>query len=1002
MDYVLLCAVFAPFVAAPLLAVVGAHASLRRGLLLGRLAVLVPLVSAGCIVYLAFFAYPGGRLVFAWPWISAISGPSGSVGINLSFLVDGLSLFYGLIVSCAGVLVFLYASEYLDEHYEHRNRFFAYLTVFMGAMLGAVFSNNLILLFVFWELTGLASFLLIGFLHGDAESRRGARMALVTTASGGLALLAGLVLFAQVSGSLEFSEIFKAEYVRSAEQQQLFSAAFVLIMIGAFAKSAQFPFHFWLPNAMTAPTPVSAYLHSATMVKLGVFLTARVFAAFAEHDWWSPVLVSIGFGTMIIGGVFALLSHKLKAILAHSTVSQLGYLIGFYGLSLGDDPSARFDFVHVLNHVFYKGCLFMVVGIVDHATGIKDIRQLGGLWRRMPLTALSCALAAAAMAGFPPTVGFLSKEMLLTDTLAYAAGGGALGYAPLAAVLFVSILKVAFSARLVFEIFGGRAAPELARKFNEGSYHAPGFVLQLPPLLLALAAVSAGVFSKTFGKIQYALAVPDVTDLTAGPLKLWHGLNLELLLSLSAILAGAGLYVLARSLRWSFATIPDFLRFDYAADRLLNGLPRFAGHLTDLLQSHRPFRFLPIIAAFTVLFGGGIFWLLFPELSRLWPDPAQFYDRLHTDLNGETSLRAFVAVLIAAFVLTVTLTYRWIIQLIALAGAGFLVTFYFVLYRAPDLALTQLLVEAVTLILTLLLLARFPGQAQRGEAMRGAFTPRRFLQIAVSAGFGVLVSLLAWTAVNYRDGAPPLEDGAQRAGEYYIDNTVSAAAGTNAVNTILVDFRGFDTLLEVGVFLIAALGCLGLVMRYQRRRFGRTGVPNESVPSVSRTRPDERLNSYIYRTVVSFLFFPLLIFSIYLLLRGHNFPGGGFIGGLLTAVSLVLLSFSMGLERFHAVIRVDPMRVAAAGLFVAVAAGLPALFAGAAFLTQYNFKFKDVPLIGELYLGTPLLFDAGVYLLVVGASIKVLFVLAKSTSGLSALVSEEERMYAAPGDEPVE
>ncbi len=998
MEDLLLLIVFTPFVASIFLATLGYFPASGKGLWMGRLAVLTPLVCAAGIVYL-MVQFPGKSLVVSRAWIPSL-GPAAFPGVQLSFLIDGLSLFYGLVVAGMGVLVFIFASAYLTEKYEHRNRFFAYLTAFMGAMLGAVFSNNIILLFTFWELTGLTSFLLIGFLHGDADSRRGARMALVTTATGGLALLAGLVLLSQIGGSLELSRLLETGREAGAKSPGLFTAALILIMAGAFAKSAQFPFHFWLPNAMTAPTPVSAYLHSATMVKLGVFLTARMFPVFAATDLWSPFLITIGFTTMLLGGVFALLSHKLKAILAHSTVAQLGYLIGLYGLSLGDNPLVRFDFVHVLNHVFYKGCLFMVVGIVDHATGIKDIRQLGGLMKRMPMTAFACALAAAAMAGVPPTVGFLSKEMLLTDTLKYASSGGLLGYAPLIALVLVSILKVAFSLRLVLEIFGGKPAPELTAKIESGAVHTPGLVIQLPAFLLALAALFSGIFSKPTGTFQDHLAVAGLTA-AAGPLKLWHGFNLELGLSLSAILAGTLLYVFARRVQWRFANIPNFVRFDLLADIVLNGLPRFAGDVTARLRSDEPRQFLPIIAAFTVALGGGMLFYLFglpdpggPMLERFWSGLAGVFAR-------ESLLGTFIAVLIAVFVLTVTFSHRWIIQLIALAAAGFLVTFYFVLYRAPDLALTQLLVEAVTLILTLLLLARFPKSAQRFRPSRGRERLAKMPRVAIALAFGVMTACVAWLGANYRASTPawPAE-GATAAGAYYIKNTVSLAAGTNAVNTILVDFRGFDTLLEVGVFIIAALGCLGLIMRYQRKKG--VVVPPRPKEYNIHARPDERLNSYIYRTIVPFLFFPLVIFSIYLLLRGHNYPGGGFIGGLMTAVCLVLLSFSMGLERFHRVIPVDPMRLSAIGLLIAAVAGLPGAIFGRAFLMQYNFKFKDVPLLGELYLGTPLLFDIGVYMLVVGVSIKVLFVLSKSTSGLSALVNEEERNYAAPGEEPVE
>ncbi len=807
MKWALFIAVGLPLLVGPWLGLLG-RALGRR---VGWVAFAFPVLSTAALLWLAARPGPAAARISEWPWIP-------SLGIPLAFLADGLALFFGLIVSGMGVLVFWYANFYLDAHYRHHGRFYAYLTLFMAAMLGTVLANHLLLLFVFWELTGLASFLLIGFLHEEEASRVGARQALLVTGFTGLLLLAGILMVRQVTGTFALDELLRAGLPAGAHRGWL-TAALLLLVLGAFGKSAQFPFHFWLPNAMAAPTPVSAYLHSATMVKLGVFLCARLFPLFVAHELWAPLLSWIGFGTMVLGAVLALQSHDLKAILAFSTVSQLGYLIGYYGL--GATAGVEHDYLHILNHVLYKGGLFMIAGVVIHSTGLQDIRHLGGLGRRLPWLAGAGAVLAATMAGVIGTTGFLSKEMMLKEILEALRPHGTLGSYAAGCVLVTSVIKVAFAARFFTNVFLG---PEPAAV--KARFHAPPLPLQLPPLLLAAAAIGFGVFPRWLDPALDALAVPGLHR-PADHLALWHGVTLEFLTSLGVLVLGAGLYGFGQRTAWRWARISPALRFDAFFEAGLGAFFRFTRGLTRTLQADRPVSYLPVVLAFALtLVGGWTAYALFRSGEALpgWVSEAA---------RGVDWLRAFAAGLIALAALGVVGVRRWTTQVIALSVAGFLTTFYFVLHRAPDLALTQILVEVVTLILVLLLLGRFPRSAERGERTWRPPPGRRLLNgvLAVSVG-GLMSTLVLW--VNARPAA-------ERVGDRLAAQTVDLAEGTNAVNTTLVDFRGFDTLGEITVLLIATLGALGLLMRYKRTpeeyRQGPLGAPGMGVHHPGEDRP---------------------------------------------------------------------------------------------------------------------------------------------------------------------
>jgi multicomponent K+:H+ antiporter subunit A/multicomponent Na+:H+ antiporter subunit A len=781
-EFALGLAVFAPLLAALPVACLGR----RLGRHVAWVALAFPVLSTLAILFAAQSFAARGAFVVELPWVP-------SLGLSLTFLVDGLSLFFGLVVSGMGCLIFFYAAHYLDDHYAHQGRFYAYLLLFMAAMLGTVFANHLLLLFIFWELTGLASFLLIGFNHDDDVSRRGARMALLVTAATGLVLMVGAILLGQGAGTFRLNELLAQPGAFAGKDW--FNLAFLLVAVGAFGKSAQFPFHFWLPNAMAAPTPVSAYLHSATMVKLGVFLVARVLPIFQASDWWTPLLAGIGFTTMLLGALLALLSHDLKAVLAYSTVSTLGFLIGNYGLAAPLGVAS--DYLHIASHVFFKGGLFMVAGLVDHATGTRDLRQLGGLGRRLPLLAAITLVSAASMAGVIGTLGFLSKETMLKDLLALAESGGGLGGYCLGAALLASLCKVAFSCRLFFGVFLGAETPAVKAHF-----HAPSLAFQVPPLLLALAALGFGLAPALLDRPFDLLKVAGLHAVAPSHLVLWHGVNRELLVSTALLALGAGLYLAGRATGWRWANIPAALRFDTAFERGVDGFSGFTKVATKCFGADSPMLYLPVVLGFIVACVGGYV---------LWHIPPGSWVALVVsgiEQHHWSGLRVLTAALIALGALGAVWLRTWSAQLISVSCAGFLTCFYYVLYRAPDLALTQILIETVTLILVLYLLARFPRSAQRGEEDDRRFSGRRLFALGVAVCVGIMMTGLSLLVTGDASTA--------RLGDRFLSETLPQAEGANAVNTILVDFRGFDTFGEITVLVVAMLGAIGLMTRRKR------------------------------------------------------------------------------------------------------------------------------------------------------------------------------------------
>lgn len=707
----------------------------------------------------------GGLLHESVSWIP-------SFNLFLTFRLDGLGLLFALLITAIGALVVLYATSYLHGH-RYLGRFYGLILAFMAAMLGTVLAGDLITLFVFWELTGICSFLLIGFDHERLESRRAALQALLVTGAGGLALLAGIVLMGQVVGSMELQAILSGgELIRG---HSLYLPILALVLLGAFTKSAQFPFHFWLPGAMAAPTPVSAYLHSATMVKLGIFLLARFFPVLGGTDAWFFTLVIIGGITLLLGGCIAILRNDLKQILAWSTVSALGMLTLLLGIG---SPAALVAAMVLLPvHALYKSSLFLVAGAVDHAVGSRDISRLGGLGRVMPWVTVAAGLAALSMAGLPPLVGFIAKELFYEATLA----------APLSGYLLTAIALLGNGLAVTIALL--TAAMPFYGRINDPSLHPhavpPG--LWLPPLIPAVMGLLCGLLPGLFGFWLVAPATAAVQgSRVAVDLALWHGFNPVLLLSLATLLTGLALVAFRKRLLSLKATLTG-TRWLYGPERLYDLLidhgTSAAVAATALLQSGRLRYYLMTVIGVAVALMGGI--LL---ANQSMPEIATPEGALHEWLTG--------VVILAGAVFAAITTSR-LAAVAALGTVGYGVALIYILFGAPDLAMTQFCIETLSIILFVLVLHRLPHFTLLSSPAV------RLRDLLIALGIGGIMTMLAWLAIS-QPLVPHISD-------WFIEKSLPLGHGRNVVNVILVDFRALDTLGEITVLGVAALGVYGLL-----------------------------------------------------------------------------------------------------------------------------------------------------------------------------------------------
>lgn len=868
--------------------------------------------------YEAVFA--GETLVSSYSWLPAL-------GLNLSVRLDGLGFLFALLILGIGLLVILYARYYLSDK-EPMGRFFSYLLLFMGAMLGVVLSENLLQLAMFWELTSLASFLLIGFWGHRSDARRGARMSLAVTGGGGLAMLAGILLIGHIVGSFELTQVLASGDL--IINHALYPLALILVLLGVFTKSAQFPFHFWLPHAMAAPTPVSAYLHSATMVKAGVFLLARLYPALAGSDWWFYLVSMTGMTTLLVGAVMALFQHDLKGLLAYSTISHLGLITLLFGLD--SQLSTVAAVFHIINHATFKASLFMAAGIIDHETGSRDMRRINGLWKYMPHTGLLAMVAASAMAGVPLLNGFLSKEMFFNETLNSSLLGSFNWLIPAVATL-AGVFAVAYSLRFIHDVFFNGEPIDLPKY----PPHEPPRYMKVPVEILVFLCLLVGVVP------AYTVAPLLATSASAAlggqlpeySLAIWHGFNLPLIMSCVALLGGILVYACRKPLFSWYAGLPTISAID-VFEQAMRHLQAFARGLTGLLENGSQQRYLLWMLGSALL-------LVVVALSPL--EHVQGSLPL-TPIDGLTALG--FAVLCLTSLVTVFYHRERLIALMIVGGAGLMVVLVFARYSAPDLALTQISVEVVTIILLMLVLYFMPDRTPPESS-----SARVLRDIIVAVGVGTLIALLAFAVMTR-----PYDSIAS----FFMENSVSGGGGTNVVNVILVDFRGFDTMGEITVLAIAAVGIYALLHGLHlphpaRDAFGRLWS-TDSHPMIL--------------DKLSRLLFPMaLLVSAFIFLRGHNLPGGGFIAGLITAIALILQYISHGVTWTQTRQPLSYHAIAGWGVLLAGLTGLGSWAFGYPFLTS-SFGHFEIPLIGEIELATALFFDLGVYLAVVGATLLIL------------------------------
>ncbi|MGS2743069.1 monovalent cation/H+ antiporter subunit A [Halomonas sp. LS-001] len=868
----------------------------------------------------------GETLRFSASWVPQL-------GLDLALRLDGLTLLFNLLILGIGLLILLYAHFYLSPE-EPFDRFYAYLMLFMASMVGIAMSDNLILLWLFWELTSISSFLLIGYWSHQSDARKGARMALTVTGAGGLALLAGLLLLGDMVGSFDMNVVLASSDIILADPR--YPLMLVLVLLGAFTKSAQFPFQFWLPHAMSAPTPVSAYLHSATMVKAGIFLMARFHPAIAGSELWSIIVPLIGTITLLYGAWFALFKTDLKGILAFSTVSHLGLITVLLGI--GSPMAVLAALFHILNHATFKAALFMSAGIIDHETGTRELKMLGGLRKAMPVTALLTTLAAASMAGVPLFNGFISKEMFFTETLATPVLGGLSWLLPALATLG-GILSVAYSLRLVYAVFF-----KPAQKTPPKSPHEPPHLMRLPVEILVVLCVLIGLLPSLMASGLLSLAVQAVLgEPMEFHLAIWHGINLPLLMSLAALVFGALMYwrhADLRQLTKPFASVDARRVFE----RTIINMNHKADWLINKIEGHSLQRYMGLLFLSALVMGVIGLAPVSPLTGPLGNQPV------------DAIVLLGAAMLIFGGIATAA-THRYrLISLLMLSIVGLFVALTFARFSAPDLALTQLSVEVVTMILLMLALFFLPQKTPPESSPL-----RNVRDILLASALGMVIASLNYAV---------LTSGNTSISDFFLANSKPGGGGYNVVNVILVDFRGFDTLGEITVLALAGLAIFKLLNRL------RLFLPHSD--GEGRVWSPDRYPAIL--TSISMALLPLaLMVSAFIFLRGHNMPGGGFIAGLVTAVALILIYMARGVAWAQERLDFPFQPVAVVGVAIATLTGLGSWLFGYPFLTS-TFAYFTLPLVGTFELASAMLFDLGVYLAVVGATLMILANLGKVTT----------------------
>jgi multicomponent Na+:H+ antiporter subunit A len=891
------------------------------------------------------------------------------LGIELSMRMDVLGWLMALIVTGVGALVMIYCRWYFRGKSDGLGQFSAVLLAFAGAMYGLVLTDDLVVLVMFWEITSVLSYLLIGYYNRRAASRRAALQALLVTTLGGLVMLIGVVLLVVETGTSSISTM-----LVEAPTGAVVDAALVLVLVGALSKSANFPFHFWLPGPMAAPTPVSAYLHAAAMVKAGIYLIARLAPVFAMAPTWRPIVIGLGVFTMLLGGIQALRENDLKRILAFGTVSQLGLLTVVLGYGTRD--AALAGLALLLSHALFKSALFLVVGVIDRQLSTRDIGELSGVGRQAPTIAVFSAIAIASMVGIIPTIGFVAKEGALTALLHEALGGEAWGIVALAGVVLGSVLTAAYGLRFLWGAFWTKkSATGEPRPRTEWPDPPIGFLTA--PVLLSGLTVVAGFAAPWLDTAfaPYADTAPPSTPGVVAPehpayLALWHGLEPALWISLATILVGAGVFQLTRS-RMPRRLVPFTAAEVYNAS--LRGVARLSVVVTAFTQRGS----LPVYV-------GTIFVVLVAAEGAALLTGGQWIVQID---GWQTPMQLVIApIMIVAGVIAVRAQKRYTgVVLVSVTGLGMVVLF--ATSGAPDLALTQILVETVTLVAFALVLRRIPARMGQHNA-----SVQPVARAVLAAAVGLTMAAVALVATGARTATP--------ISERFPDLAYELGHGRNVVNVALVDLRGWDTMGELSVLILAATGVASLVFvthradtlsqftaplpavaNRTRRPLVETseGVkPRSSATSSTRqawlvggqrVRPENR--SIMLEVIVRILFHTIIIVSLYLLFAGHNLPGGGFAGGLVAGMALVMRYVAGGRYELGAAAPTDAGRLLGVGMTIAVACAIVPLLFGAPPLKSAFFE-AELPVLGHVEFVTSTIFDVGVYLVVIGLVLDVL------------------------------
>ncbi|MBU0677807.1 MAG: DUF4040 domain-containing protein [Verrucomicrobia bacterium] len=718
----------------------------------------------------------GGKLTSSVSWIS-------EVGINFSFYVDSFGLTFASLVCLIGAFIIIYSGGY-NSHYHYTTRFYVLMLAFMASMVGVVLSDNLILLFVFWELTSITSYLLIGINHEEEANVKAALQALVVTAGGGLVMLMGIVMLGNIAGTLELSELIaRGEVIR---QHPLYFWTVICFFVGCLTKSAQFPFHFWLPNAMAAPTPASAFIHSATMVKAGVFLLFRLTPVLGGTEIWFRVLTSAGAITMVLGALFSLLRHDMKQVLAYTTISALGTITMLIGV--GTEASIVAAFVFMVAHAFYKGSLFLITGMVDHGAGTRDLRQMGGLRKLMPITCTVAFLGVLSLGGMMPTLSFLSKELMLEAALHNHAVEKILP----PAIVFTGAAFLAVAIRLFVVPFFGPL------KHAEGAHvHEAPLSMWIGPGILTALGVFLGITCAGFGK---EVITPVYNDILHGHghelhFHVWHGVTKSFLLSLTAYAVGVALFFMRRRIFAAFEKVEGITKFgpEKGYDLFMGSIYKVASFQTRIIQTGYLRHYMMVTVLFALLMIG------FAMLREHTPIPAFEWEMSYLHEYG-------IALMIVGGCVLAILANRKLMAIVALTMVGFGVGVVYVYFSAPDLAMTQVLVETLATVMFALVLAFMPPFRPLGTKRQ------RALNLTVAAAFGTLMSVLTWISFKLQ--------ASESISSFFAETSYLKAHGKNVVNVILVDYRGWDTFGEILVISIASIGVVTLLAHSVRTKKG--------------------------------------------------------------------------------------------------------------------------------------------------------------------------------------